>query len=144
MTPYQADKKLHSTLLALLLLAPSMLILAVFTLYPIGESAYMSLFKNNMSTFVSGPVWVGLRNYVDLFTRDMVFKKAFVNNLIIAAVTIPVSIVLAISMALFANKVRRGRGIIRVSYFYPTLLPWWRWPTFGCLSIRPCTGCWGT
>lgn len=133
MTSYQADiqkanrinrlKKRQSTKLALLMLAPSMLVLAVFTLYPIGESAYMSLFKNNMSTFVTGPVWVGLRNYVDLFTRDMVFKKAFINNLIIAAVTIPVSIVLAVAMALFANKVRRGRGIIRVSYFYPTLLP---------------------
>lgn len=133
MTPYQADlqkiqrvnrlKKRRTTWLAYGMLLPSMLVLAVFTLYPIGESAHMSLFKNNMSTFVTGPVWLGTRNYVDLFTRDLVFKKAFFNNLIIAAVTIPVSIALAVAMALFANRVRGGRGIIRVSYFYPTLLP---------------------
>ena len=116
-------KKRKSTWLAYGMLLPSMIILVVFTLYPIGESIYMSLFKNNMSTFVTGPVWVGLQNYVTLFTRDAVFKKAFYNNLIIAAVTIPVSIALAVAMALFANKVRRGKGIVRVSYFYPTLLP---------------------
>ena len=112
-------KKRKSTWLAYGMLLPSMIILVVFTLYPIGESIYMSLFKNNMSTFVTGPVWVGLQNYVTLFTRDAVFKKAFYNNLIIAAVTIA----LAVAMALFANKVRRGKGIVRVSYFYPTLLP---------------------
>ncbi len=116
-------KKRQNTRLAWLMLLPSMIILAVFTLYPIGESVYLSLFKNNMSTFVSGPVWVGLQNYVNLFTRDAVFKKAFYNNLIIAAVTIPASIALAVAMALFANKVGRGRGIVRVGYFYPTLLP---------------------
>ncbi len=133
MTPYQADvqkvnrvnraKKRRTTWLAWGMLLPSFVILAVFTFYPIGESAYMSLFKNNMSTFMTGPVWVGVRNYVDLFTRDAVFKKAFINNLIIAAVTIPLSIGLAVAMALFANKVNRGKGFIRVSYFYPTLLP---------------------
>ncbi|MGI6699585.1 MAG: carbohydrate ABC transporter permease [Christensenellales bacterium] len=116
-------KKRRTTWLAWLMLLPSMIILAVFTLYPIGESVYMSLFKNNMSTFVTGPVWVGLQNYVNLFTRDAVFKKAFYNNLIIAAVTIPSSVTLAVAMALFTNKVGRGKSFVRVAYFYPALLP---------------------
>ncbi|MDD2562483.1 MAG: sugar ABC transporter permease [Eubacteriales bacterium] len=116
-------KKWRDTRLAWGLLLPSVLFLSVFTLYPIGYSLYASLFKNNMSTYASGPVYIGLKNYIDLFTRDQVFPKVFVNNLIIAAVTVPLSIALAVGMAIFANKVRVGKGAVRVSFFYPTLLP---------------------
>ena len=116
-------KKWRTTYLAWGLLLPSVAFLSVFTLYPIGYSAYMSLFKNNMSTFATGPQYIGLKNYVDLFTRDAVFSKAFTNNLIIAAVTVPLSIALAVAMAIFANRVKTGKGAVRVSFFYPTLLP---------------------
>ena len=116
-------KKWRTTRLAWGLLLPSLVFLAVFTFYPIGYSVYMSLFKNNMSTYMTGPKFIGLQNYVTLFTADEVFKQSFINNLIIAGVTVPVSIALAIGMAIFANKVRIGKGAVRVSFFYPTLLP---------------------
>lgn len=116
-------KKWRETRLAWGLLFPSVIFLSLFTLYPIGYSLYTSLFKNNMSTYATGPVYIGLKNYIDLFTKDPVFMKVFYNNLIIAAVTIPLSISLAIAMAIFANKVRVGKGAVRVSFFYPTLLP---------------------
>ena len=116
-------KKWRTTRLAWGLLFPSLVFLAVFTFYPIGYSIYMSLFKNNMSTYMTGPKFIGLQNYVTLFTADEVFKQSFINNLIIAGVTVPVSIALAIGMAIFANKVRIGKGAVRVSFFYPTLLP---------------------
>jgi sn-glycerol 3-phosphate transport system permease protein len=83
----------------------------------------MSFFKNNQATYTSGPVYIGLDNYIRMFTKDKVFVQCLVNNLIVAVVTVPVSIGLAISMALFANKVRVGKGIVRVAFFYPTLLP---------------------
>lgn len=83
----------------------------------------MSLFKNNMSTVMTGPKFIGLQNYVTLFTKDAIFAQAFTNNLIIAVVTVPVSIALAIGMAIFANQVHLGKGAVRVSFFYPTLLP---------------------
>ncbi len=116
-------RKWRETRLAWALLFPSVIFLSLFTLYPIGYSIFASLFKNNMSTYASGPRYIGLKNYVDLFTKDLVFSKVFMNNLIIAGATIPLSIALAIGMAIFANKVRAGKGIVRVSFFYPTLLP---------------------
>ncbi|HSK69964.1 MAG TPA: sugar ABC transporter permease [Candidatus Limnocylindria bacterium] len=116
-------KKWRQTRLAWGLLLPSVVFLSLFTLYPIGYSVYMSLFKNNMSTFATGPQFIGIKNYVDLFTRDAVFRKVFVNNLVIAAVTIPASVFLAVGMAIFANKVRTAKGAVRVAFFYPTLLP---------------------
>ena len=116
-------KKWRTTRLALLLLLPSLVFLALFTFYPIGYSVYMSFFKNNQATYLTGPVYIGIDNYVRLFTKDKIFAECFWNNLIIAIATVPTSIALAISMALFANKVKVGKGLVRVSFFYPTLLP---------------------
>lgn len=116
-------KKWKTTKLALWLLLPSMIFLALFTFYPIGYSLYMSFFKSNQATALTGPVFIGLDNYVRLFTKDKTFAQALVNNIIVAVTTVPTSIALAICMALFANKVKLGKGLVRVSFFYPTLLP---------------------
>lgn len=117
------QRKWKTTYLALFLLLPSLVILGIFTLYPIGYSVFSSLHKDNMSTFMTGPQYIGIKNYVDLFTRDAVFLKSFVNNLIIALCTIPLSIALAVLMALFSTRAGRGKSLLRVAYFYPTLLP---------------------
>lgn len=116
-------KKWKTTKLALWLLLPSMIFLALFTFYPIGYSLYMSFFKSNQATALTGPVFIGLDNYVRLFTKDKTFAQVLVNNIIVAVTTVPTSIALAICMALFANKVKLGKGLVRVSFFYPTLLP---------------------
>lgn len=116
-------KKWRTTRLALLLLLPSLIFLTLFTFYPIGYSLYMSFFKNNQATYLTGPVYIGLDNYVRLFTKDKVFTESLINNIIVAIATVPTSIALAICMALFANKVKFGKGLVRVSFFYPTLLP---------------------
>ena len=93
------------------------------TFYPIGYSIWNSLYKDNNATIRTGPVYIGLKNYVTLFTKDQIFKQAFINNIIVAVVTVPISLGLAIMMAIFANKVKIGKGLVRVSFFYPTLLP---------------------
>ncbi len=55
--------------------------------------------------------------------NDSVFRQSFFNNLIIALVSIPCSISLAVCMAVFANKARYMQGFVKVAFFYPTLLP---------------------
>ena len=113
----------RTTRLAWMLLLPSFIFLAMFTFYPIGYSIWNSLYKDNNATIRTGPVYIGLKNYVTLFTKDAIFKQAFWNNIIVALVTVPISLALAIMMAIFANKVKIGKGLVRVSFFYPTLLP---------------------
>ncbi len=54
---------------------------------------------------------------------DPVFHRAFINNLIYAAVVIPVSMGLALAMALLVNARIKGRGFVRLAYFTPTILP---------------------
>ena len=120
---HERKKKWKTSGLAYLMLLPSFVFLALFTFYPIGYSIYMSLFKNNNATLATGPKYIGFQNYVTLFTKDKIFLEALKNNLIVVVVTVPLILALAIFMAIFANKVKFGKGLVRVSFFYPTLLP---------------------
>ena len=113
-------KKVKTSFVAYGLILPAFFFLSVFTLYPILYSLVMSLFQDNLATITSK--YIGLRNY-ELLLKDKVFIKSFNNNLLIALCTIPTSISLAVAMALFANKVKRGKWFTRVAFFYPTLLP---------------------
>jgi len=66
--------------------------------------------------------FVGLDNYRGM-VEDEVFWQALWNNLIFAVGTIPLSIALAIAMALWVDSRLRGRAFLRLAYFTPTVLP---------------------
>ena len=65
---------------------------------------------------------MGLENY-QVMLADEVFTKSLVNNLWYALGTIPVSIVLALVMALWVNSAMVGRTWLRMAFFTPTILP---------------------
>ena len=67
-------------------------------------------------------MFVGPDNYIALLD-DPVFLQALINNAIYAAATIPISIVLALAMALLVNGALPGRPFLRMAYFLPTMLP---------------------
>lgn len=119
--PSLIEKKIvTNNLHAWLLIFPAFVFLVLFTLYPICSTFIGSFFSSNLSNKM--PQFLGMENYMRLL-HDQVFMQAVKNNLMIALVTVPVSIGIALVMALFANSKIRGRGVIRAGYFYPTLLP---------------------
>jgi sn-glycerol 3-phosphate transport system permease protein len=103
-----------------MLLLPALAFLSVFTLYPIADSFFGSFFKNDLA--VIRPRFTGLDNYAGLL-RDPVFLRAFGNNLLAAVVTIPLSIAIAVTAAVFVNGMRRGKAFFRISFFYPVIMP---------------------
>ena len=113
-------RRIINNLKAWMLILPAFVFLVLFTLYPIYTTLSNSLYLKNLSNRL--PRYVGLENYQGLL-QDHVFMQAVKNNLVVALVTIPLSIMLAIIMALLANMKLKGRGILRAGYFYPTLLP---------------------
>jgi sn-glycerol 3-phosphate transport system permease protein len=102
------------------LLAPAMILLVLFTHYP----AVANLWHSFLSTPKGNrpAVWVGADNYVQL-VEDPIFWQALVNNLWYALGTIPVSIALALLMAVWVHGRIAGRGFLRLAYFTPTVLP---------------------
>ena len=103
-----------------LLLSPAAVMLSIFAFYPSTATFWSSLFSRG--TRRSPSEFIALENYSDLFA-DPTFWVVVKNNLLYAAVTIPVSIVIALAMALWANSKIPARGFVRTAYFTPTVLP---------------------
>ncbi|WP_422785502.1 carbohydrate ABC transporter permease [Roseibium algae] len=103
-----------------LLLAPAMVFLFAFTHIPA-----ITTFINSFYSTPRGQrsaKFIGLANYERLL-GDEVFWKVLVNNLWFALGTIPISVGLAIVMALWVNGKLAGRSFVRMAYFTPTVLP---------------------
>jgi sn-glycerol 3-phosphate transport system permease protein len=103
-----------------LLLLPAMVLLVGFTHYPAIATTWHSFFSTPKGSRPA--VFVGLENY-QLMLDDPVFWQSLVNNVWFAIGTIPVSIALAIVMALWVDRRMAGRGFLRLAYFTPTVLP---------------------
>jgi sn-glycerol 3-phosphate transport system permease protein len=101
-------------------LLPATVFLIAFTHYPAVATIWHSVFSTPKGAHSS--VFIGLENYAQLLDDD-IFWKALKNNLAFSLVTIPVSIALAIVMALWVNDKLAGRTWLRTTFFTPTVLP---------------------
>jgi sn-glycerol 3-phosphate transport system permease protein len=103
-----------------LLLLPAVSLLALFTHYPALANLWHSFYSTPRGARQA--VFIGADNYRQLI-EDPIFWQALTNNLWYALGTIPVSIALAILMAVWVNRRLPGRGFLRLAYFTPTILP---------------------
>ena len=109
-----------ATLHGWLLLLPAAVLLAAFTHWPALATLWQSVHSTAKGNRPS--VYVGLDQY-ETMRDDPIFWQALVNNFWYALGTIPVSIALALAMALWVNGRIAGRGFLRMAYFTPTVLP---------------------
>jgi sn-glycerol 3-phosphate transport system permease protein len=110
----------HTAVHAWLLLLPALVLLVAFTHWPTAATFWDSFHSSPKGARAA--VWVGLDNYRAM-ADDPVFWKALRNNLWFAGATIPLSIGLALAMALWVNERIAGRAFLRMAYFTPTVLP---------------------
>lgn len=103
-----------------LLLLPAMALLALFTHWPALATFIDSFWSTPKLRRAS--VFVGTDNYTSMLS-DSVFWQALFNNLLFALGTIPISIALALVMAIWVNDRIAGRAAVRMAYFTPTVLP---------------------
>lgn len=103
-----------------LLLMPAAVLLIAFTHYPAIATLAQSFFSTGSASRPSK--YIGLENYRSMLEDD-VFWQVVVNNIWYAVGTIPVSIAIALLMAVWVNGKLPARGFIRMAYFTPTILP---------------------
>ena len=108
------------TLHAYLLLLPAFVLLVAFTHFPAVATLIDSFYSTPKGSRAA--VWVGGENY-QAMVADPIFWQAMRNNLWFALATIPLSIGLALWMALWVNERIAGRAFLRMAYFTPTILP---------------------
>jgi sn-glycerol 3-phosphate transport system permease protein len=110
----------HHGLHGWLLLLPAMVLLALFTHWPAIATVVDSFWSTPRPRRPS--IFSGLDNYRHMLD-DPVFWQSVTNNLWFALGTIPVSIALALLMAVWVNDRIAGRAAVRMAYFTPTVLP---------------------
>ncbi|WP_417430392.1 carbohydrate ABC transporter permease [Kiloniella sp.] len=103
-----------------LLLLPAALFLLSFTYYPTLATLAKSFFSQG--TAIRPSEFVGLENYTFMLEDDVFWRVAW-NNVIYALFTIPISIALALMMAIWVNSRLKYKSLARMSFFLPTMLP---------------------
>lgn len=106
-------------LVAAAFLAPAVLLLAVFLLYPLVSSLRLSLLDWN--GLGSNARFVGLANWTRL-AHDAVFWQSLANNAILAAASVVVELPVALALAVLLDKAGRGSRVLKILYFLPLLM----------------------
>lgn len=99
---------------AWMLIAPNVVWIAVFTLFAIFYSFYLSF--TEVDLFANQFTLVGLDNYKQSFA-DPVFTKSIVNTTVFTIFTVAFSMSIAIVVAVLLNSKIKGRKLMRAAFF---------------------------
>lgn len=99
-------------------LAPSFIILAMFTYFPVAYALGLSFFKWRIMR--GEPTFFGLGNYELLLTSED-FWQAIWNTVYFAVGSIPTGMAIALFIALLLNQPIRARTLYRTAFFLPTV-----------------------
>jgi ABC-type sugar transport system permease subunit len=120
-------------------MTPTLLGLLFFTLGPLAFAVYISLTDWSL---LGSPTWVGLNNFKQLF-GDSTFWTAWVNTLYYTGVSVPLSMVVGLAIALLLNRKLPGMAVFRILFFVPMTIGvvasglLWSWmfnPQYGVLN----------
>ena len=114
------QRAVRNNVVAWLLVAPSLIFMLIFTVYPIFRSVYLSLTKYRLG--MQAPEFIGLENYINLAGSSL-FWKVMGNTLYFALITIVPSMVVGLFLATIVNRRSRMTGFVRTAYFYPVVMP---------------------
>ncbi len=91
----------------------------VFGIYPIIISLYYSLCQYDV---LQQPMFIGFENYKNILTKDVYFWKTLWNTGIYTIFRVPINILLSLLIAILLNRSLIASGIIRATYFLPSLV----------------------
>ena len=120
--------------------SPVILGLIIWVMGPMIGSFLISLTDWNVLT---APHWLGLRNYVRLFTSDVFFSNSLLVTVYFVLLSVALTFVYSLGLALLLNRKIKGQGIYRSIFYLPTIVPvvassaLWLWlynPDFGLFN----------
>jgi multiple sugar transport system permease protein len=103
----------------LLMVAPALLLVALFTLYPFGQAIYESM---RLTSPLFPPEFVGLQNFRDVLGSDY-FLGATRTTLLFALVTVPLLVGFGLLTALLLNEPFWGNTALRAGMLLPWAIP---------------------
>jgi raffinose/stachyose/melibiose transport system permease protein len=122
-------------------LLPALIIYALFALYPMVDGLWLSFF--DWDGVSADRHWVGLENYVQVFTQDPVFWRAVSNSVIWVTLSLIIPTSVGLSFAVALDQKLRGRNAFRAALYLPAVIAsiavatMWSWmynPIFGIVN----------
>jgi len=96
--------------------APFVISYMLFNLYPVIYSFILSLHSWNG---IGEKKFVGLANYIKLFTRDVLFKKSVGNTALIMVIATPVALFSGLILAYLLLNMKKGKRLFQTVNFFP-------------------------
>ncbi|GGI95305.1 ABC transporter permease [Alicyclobacillus cellulosilyticus] len=100
-------------------IAPWLLGFLCFTIGPMIVSFLLSFTQYSVT---SAPKWIGLRNYVDIFTVDPQFWIALGVTLKFVIISVPLKLAFSLAVAMLLHGNYRGVGVYRTIFYVPSLI----------------------
>lgn len=125
---------------ALVFLMPNLLFFLVFTVIPVIWAAVMSFTEWKI---IGSPTWIGIQNYIEIFTVDDVFWGVLKNTFVFMIFSVPIGVVLSFLTALLLNQNISFKRLYRGFFFMPVIASTvlvsvvWKWllvPDFGLVN----------
>jgi raffinose/stachyose/melibiose transport system permease protein len=101
-------------------LLPALILYAVFALYPIFNALLLSFY--NWDGISKERNFVGLNNYIQIFTQDPVFWTAVKNSIIWVVMSLIVPTVVGLSLAVAVNQKIIARNSFRAMFYLPSII----------------------
>lgn len=113
------EKILRNKFTIALFVLPALFVYGFTVFVPVVWSLYYSLFSWDGITSME---FIGMQNYVRMFTDDRVFWDAFVNNLVYLAVIVSIQVGVGMLVAVLLTKIGFGREFFKTLYFTPAVI----------------------
>ncbi|MEA3308430.1 MAG: sugar ABC transporter permease [Chloroflexota bacterium] len=91
----------------------------LFTLGPVLVSVYFSL---TQWTITSPAEWVGLHNYIRMFTNDPLFWQALKVTGNFVLISVPLKLIFGVALSLLLNLKVRGMNVYRTIFYIPAVI----------------------
>ncbi|MCT9002418.1 carbohydrate ABC transporter permease [Microbacterium memoriense] len=117
--PGQRSRERRETLAGYGFLIPWLIGFFGLTLLPMGYSLYLSFTNYNI---FSAPKWIGLDNYVRMFTSDPSFIQSAQITMVYVLIGTPITLAAALGVAMLLNFRDRGAGFFRSAFYAPSLI----------------------
>lgn len=117
-------------LIAIAVITPSIIAIAIFVYFFIGETAYISLIDWNQAQYHDN--WVGLANYQHLFSTFR-FQQDLRNTLFFTVAFIAACLAIGLLLAILLDQKIKGEAIFRNLFLFPMAISFivtgvaWRW-----------------
>lgn len=112
----KCSKAMKKAMVAYSFILPNLIGFFIFTFIPIVFSLLLSFCEWDSGNPIK---FVGLKNFITLFTKDLSFRIALKNTLYYTIVTVPLTMSLSLALAILMNKPLKGRVFFRSVLFFP-------------------------